>query len=69
VASDRREKLEARLRLVHPLAEGWLVFKSADEKRRLASIPPNWDSYRERELRELWEKADIIGSKTTEQSA
>ena len=26
------------------LAEGWLCFESAAEKRRLAPIPPGWDS-------------------------
>ena len=29
---------------------GWLCFQSADERRRLAPIPPGWDTWDEREL-------------------
>lgn len=68
-ADERRQRVESRLRLTQLLAGGWLVFKSEDEKRRLAPIPTNWESLRGQELRELWEKADIIGSRMTERSA
>lgn len=69
VADDRRQERESRVRLTHPLSEGWLVFKSDDEKRRLAPIPPHWESLRGRELLELWQKADIIVERITERSA
>ncbi len=60
---NRRQKLGARLEPSHPLAHGWLVFKSEDEKRRLAPIPPDWESCHGRELRELWERAQVTPGK------
>lgn len=59
-ASDRRQRAEMRMRLEYPLSEGWLVFQSEDQKRRLAPIPSSWESCRGSELRELWEKAEVI---------
>src|SRR5687767_6149683 len=69
VEQDRRQRAEARLALMPPLDEGWLVFKSDDEKRRLAPIPPNWESFRGQQLRELWESADVIVGRLDERSA
>lgn len=69
VADERMQARESRVRLTYPLSEGWLVFKSDDEKRRLAPIPPNWESLRGQELRDLWQKADIIVERITERSA
>lgn len=69
VADDRRRERESRIRLAYPLSEGWLVFKSDAEKRRLAPIPPDWESLRGGELRELWRKADVIVERITERSA
>lgn len=69
IAPDRRQGLEPRPRLMHPLAEGWLVFKSDDEKRRLAPIPPDWDRCVSWELRELLEKADVTVARMDEESA
>ena len=69
VADERRQEAEARVRLSYPLSEGWLVFKSDEEKRRLAPIPPQWESLRGQELRELWQKADIIVERISERSA
>lgn len=68
-SSDRRQMPESRIQSDHPLAQGWLVFKSDDEKRRLAPIPENWNSCRGRELRDLWEQADVIVSRLDERSA
>lgn len=31
-------------------AEGWLVFQSADEKRRFTPLPPDWSGLSDREL-------------------
>jgi hypothetical protein len=69
VSDDRRQKREVRLRLDSPLSEGWLVFKSADEKRRLSPIPDNWESLRGPDLRALWEKAEVIGTRIRDESA
>ena len=67
--SDRRQKREVRMRLTHPLSEGWLVFKSDEEKRRLSPIPANWESLRGQYLRALWEKAEVIETRVRERSA
>lgn len=69
VADDRRQQSEVRLRLSHLLSDGWLVFKSDHERRRLSPIPANWETLRAQELRALWEQADVIGTKSREQSA
>ena len=69
VSSDRRQLPETRIRFMPPLSEGWLVFKSHEEKRRLAPIPANWETLRGQGLRELWNKADIIVSRMDERSA
>lgn len=69
VADDRRKTSEVRLRLSHLLAEGWLVFKSDHERRRLSPIPANWETLRAREIRALWERAEVIGTRVREQSA
>ncbi len=63
VEGNRRRKLDGRLDPSHPLAHGWLVFKSVDEKRRLAPIPPNWETCHGRELRALWEQAQVTAGK------
>ena len=68
-SDDRRQERQVRMRLDYPLSEGWLVFRSDEEKRRLAPIPPDWESLRGQELRELWQKADIIVERITERSA
>jgi hypothetical protein len=69
VTDDRRQKREVRMRLNYPLSEGWLVFKSDEEKRRLSPIPQGWENFRGRDLRALWEKAEVIGIRIREQSA
>lgn len=61
--TNRRRKLSGRLDPSHPLAHGWLVFKADDEKRRLAPIPPNWETCHGPELRELWEQAHVTASR------
>src|SRR5687768_14316583 len=69
VADDRRQHSEVRLRLSHLLADGWLVFKSDHERRRLSPIPANWETLRSQEIRALWEQAEVIGTRIREQSA
>lgn len=69
VSEDRRQKREVRMRLTYPLSEGWLVFKSDEEKRRLSPIPANWEALRGPDLRALWEKAEVIGTRIRQHSA
>ncbi|MEX1185618.1 MAG: hypothetical protein WEA80_03430 [Gemmatimonadaceae bacterium] len=69
VGEDRRRKGEARLHLSYPLCEGWLVFKSDHEKRRLSPILANWETLRGPGLRALWEKAEVISTSIRVQSA
>ena len=38
---------------------GWLVFESADEKRRLSPIPTDWQAISTHELEQLCEKAEV----------
>jgi hypothetical protein len=44
--------------------EGWLVFESAQEKRRLAPVPENWESLPNEALAALCEKASPQLSRT-----
>lgn len=63
VTDDRRQRSEVRLRPSHLLADGWLVFKSDHERRRLSPIPANWETLRGPDLPALWEKAVVTGSR------
>lgn len=69
VAEDRRQISEIRMRLSHLLSEGWLVFKSDHERRRLSPIPEDWESLRGPDLRALWERAEVISTRVREESA
>jgi hypothetical protein len=40
--------------------DGWLCFESADERRRLARFPDDWDKMGEIELRALLSKAATV---------
>jgi hypothetical protein len=40
----------ARLQLPETMAEGWLCFESAEEKRRLRPVPPSWEEGTEDDL-------------------
>lgn len=64
----RRAERDGRLDPLHPLAHGWLLFKSEGQKRRLAPIPIDWDLCQSEQLRELWEKADVIVARITGKS-
>ena len=41
----------------HEMADGWLCFESGSEKRRLAPIPPDWETCEACVLEELCSKA------------
>ena len=47
---ERRVQREIRVRLEPGLANGWLVFESDGEKRRLHPIPERWDERSDAEL-------------------
>ena len=57
---DRRQMTENRPRVGQGLEAGWLVFSSAYEKRRLAPIPPSWESLEDERLAELSRNAMSI---------
>ncbi|HEX9221360.1 MAG TPA: hypothetical protein VF858_12825, partial [Gemmatimonadaceae bacterium] len=47
--------------------EGWLCFESANERRRLARFPQDWDRMADRDLLGLLTKAAVVpvrGKKT-----
>ena len=41
-------------------ARAWLVFENATEKRRLASLPGNWEDASPEELRRLLDQAEPV---------
>jgi hypothetical protein len=43
------------------LRDGWLAFQSAHEKRRLAPVPPGWESLTDQDLLTLLERAQKAG--------
>jgi hypothetical protein len=55
---ERRTHQQFRVRMDDGLAEGWLVFESAAEKRRLHPIPPGWTERTDDELARLCSLAD-----------
>ena len=54
---ERRTRRELRVRMDPELANGWLVFESAHEKRRLHPIPERWASLDEDALVTLLREA------------
>src|SRR6478672_552744 len=42
------------------LEQGWLSFSSADARRRLAPIPPQWESSPDPELERLCSRARVV---------
>jgi hypothetical protein len=61
---DRRTHEQLRVQMDDGMAEGWLVFESADEKRRLHPIPPDWNSSSDDELARLCSSADAAARVT-----
>jgi len=56
---NRRAGADAssRVRISEGLSRGWLAFESASDRRRLAPIPPGWDSLSDAELEALCARA------------
>lgn len=57
LTADRRQRPERRLVVPNELRQGWLVFASPTERRRLAPIPPNWAALSDPELQRLADDA------------
>jgi len=53
VAVERRRRNEYRVKMAAPWVNGWLVFETKGEKRRLAPYPANWTSVSDADLIEL----------------
>ena len=56
---ERRSRRQLRIRMDGGLAQGWLVFESAAEKRRLRPIPPGWTERTDEELAHLCSTAEM----------
>jgi hypothetical protein len=54
---ERRTRRELRVRMEPGMANGWLVFESAHEKRRLYPIPEAWASLDDASLAALLQQA------------
>ncbi|MEP6990879.1 MAG: hypothetical protein ABJA80_08130 [bacterium] len=54
---DRRKRHEARLRPSDGDTDGWLVFESYDQKRRLRPIPRQWARASDEELESMCARA------------
>ena len=53
----------SRVRIASGLSRGWLAFESARDKRRLAPVPPGWESMSDTELAGLCASATQAPSK------
>ena len=60
IAADRRTQAEYRVVLGPDLANGWLAFQTAGEKRRLTPIPADWERLPTDELQQLWDEATEV---------
>lgn len=61
---ERRVRRELRIRMEAGFANGWLVFESDREKRRLHPIPELWAERSDEDLRALLSAA-VPASRTT----
>jgi hypothetical protein len=57
---DRRTVRQPRAFLNEYLAQGWLAFHSATERRRLSPIPEGWEEVSAAELAEFCDRADPV---------
>jgi len=55
---ERRKQHAPRAYVGEQWATGWLVFETADEKRRLAPVPKSWATATQDELERLCEIAE-----------
>ena len=57
-ALERRKRHEARLRLSNGESDGWIVFESHDQKKRLRPIPKDWNNASVTELESMCVRAE-----------
>ena len=57
--ADRRVTQQLRVRMDDSVAQGWLVFECAAEKRRLRPIPEGWSELPDTALAELAQTAEV----------
>jgi hypothetical protein len=57
-ALDRRKRHEARLRLSDGESQGWIVFESSSQKKRLRPIPSDWFKASDTELESMCARAE-----------
>jgi hypothetical protein len=64
ITERRGTQTEARprIRIAEEYANGWLAFESSRERKRLAPIPADWESYSDMRLAELTAQAREIPS-------
>jgi hypothetical protein len=63
-STERRTQKTFRVPLGRIWADGWLVFETAGEKRRLAPVPPGWAQLSDADLDRLREQAIVTGRPT-----
>ena len=59
---DRRQQSEERISVQPEFRNGWLVFQSENEWRRVAPIPERWDTLPDSELLALLTRGGDISS-------
>ena len=59
--TERRRHREPRAQLPGNMKEGWLVFQTKGEKRRLAPLPDGWDEFSDDQLICLLDHATLLG--------
>lgn len=58
--TERRRSAEPRVRVSPGLADGWLAFECATERRRFAPPPAGWEHLSDDELVRLCQTAQVI---------
>lgn len=59
-AADRRKHHQHRMIVAPRFREGWLIFESPEERRRLGPIPPGWEALPDEQLRSLLGDAETL---------
>lgn len=59
-AAERRKRHQHRMIVAPRYREGWLIFKSPLERRRLGPIPPGWETWPDEQLRALLRDAETL---------
>jgi hypothetical protein len=59
-AGERRRIATIRARVTSGYEQGWLMFESPGEKRRLAPVPSGWEGFSEERLELLCHMAHVV---------